>query len=530
MDKINMRTTSRVDVNKQPPEPESTRGSPPTSPGASQPQPPQQHDRPGRERISKAAPSRVRSQSAEPNRKPSIFRSIFRNATNVARKYNNKANTKYDPQIHIDPPINGPRDPNKPHRGGRPRRRSSFAHPPSKRRHWQGEPIPGPGERNPPTTAAGKTDKTDEEIDDETTARILASPNHSDPVISQINAMVEDEDDQAPPPKLGPVKSVTFDIQMETEDTDKNLSEPQQQLDDKDELIQHLKNELQQKEESLAIMQKKAADAEAKAADIPPALVLLRSEEELINGWNDLAHEIHNFVRGYLKNADRKNREKWMATNKRKLKEIAPSYKKIAADSKHVRWLIEALIWKLLCRTIFGSSTNEAPIAWGGRYGELLSELGSALMERLEPEDERFQRLYHHWKALSTNLFHMAGLQEMAETRVNRIMDVLGCALGDLLSPAAAKDTLYHKALLSIVRNAASLDRLFSGQTKWYLAYYPPDKHGTEPRPGRIRFATSNGPIGSDRFTVRPALCRAGGGDGEIYNSFKPIVNHVVKP
>ncbi|RSL65942.1 hypothetical protein CEP54_003981 [Fusarium duplospermum] len=374
MDEINMRTTSRDDVNKQAPRPESPRASPPTGPEASQPQ---QHERPGRERIHKAASNRVRSQSAEPNRKPSIFRSIFRNATNVARRYNDKANTKYDPQAHIDPQINGTRDPNKPHRGGRrPRRSNSFAHPPSKRRHWQGEPIPGPGERNPPKTAAVKTDRADGDTDDETTARILASPNHSDPVISQINAMVEDEDDQVPRPKLGPVKSVTFDIQTETEDTDKNPSKLRQQLDDKDELIQDLKNELQQKEESLAVMQKKVADAEAKVADIPPTLVLLRSEEELINGWDDLAHEINSFVKGYFKGVDRKNREKWMATNKRKLKEIAPSYKKMAADSKHLRWLIEALIWKLLCRTIFGSSTNEAPVAWGGRYGELLSELG----------------------------------------------------------------------------------------------------------------------------------------------------------
>lgn len=151
-------------------------------------------------------------------------------------------------------------------------------------------------------------------------------------------------------------------------------------------------------------------------------------------------------------------------------------------------------------------------------------------MERLEPEDERCQRLYHHWKALSTNLFDMAGLQEMAEARVNKVMEVVGGALGDLLSPSAVKDTLYLKALLSIVRNATSLDRLFSGQMKWYLAYYPPERHSTESRIGRIRFATSNGPFASDRFTVRPALCRAGGGGGEVYNSFKPIVNHVVKP
>ncbi|KAJ4142724.1 Saccharopine dehydrogenase, partial [Fusarium falciforme] len=302
---------------------------------------------------------------------------------------------------------------------------------------------------------------------------------------------MEDGDDRASPPKLGPVESGTFDVQINAGDTDKKMSELQQQLDDKDELIQHLKSELQKKEESLAFMRKKAADAAAKAADMPPALVLLRSEEELINGWNDLANEISNFVRGYLKNVDRKNREKWMATNKRKLKEIAPSYKKIAADSKHLHWLIEALIWRLLYQHIFGSSTNEAPIAWGGRYGDLLSELGSALMESLEQEDERFQRLYHHWKALSTNLFDMAGLQEMSEARVNKIMEVLGGALGDLLSTSAAKDMLYLKALLSIVRNATSLDRLFSGQMKWYLAYYPPERHGTESRP-RISFESQS--------------------------------------
>lgn len=523
-----MKTTSRDEMKKQAPGPESPRTSPPMSLGASQPQQPQQHDRPGRERTPKAAPNGVRSQSAEPGRMPWI-RSMFRNATNVARRYNDKANTKYDHQGQIDPPVNGIRDLNKLNRGGRPMRSNSFAHPPSKRRHWQGEPISGPGEGIPPRTAAGKTNQDDEDISDGITARILASPNHSDPVISQINATMEDDHDQASPPKLGPVESGTFDVQINGGDTDKKLSELQQKLDDKDELIQHLKSELQKKEESLAFMRKKAADAAAKAADMPPALVLLRSEEELINGWNDLANEISNFVRGYLKKVDRKNKEKWMATNKKKLKEITPSYKKIAADSKHLHWLIEALIWRLLCQQIFGSSTNEAPVAWGGRHGEHLSQLGNALMERLEPEDERFQRLYHHWKALSTNLFDMVGLQEMAETRVNEIMEVLGGALGDLLSTSAAQDRLYLKARLSIVRNATSLDRLFSGQMKWYLAYYPQERHGTESRP-RIRFATSNTPAASDRFTVRPALCRAGGGGGEIYNDFKPIVSHVVRP
>ncbi|KAJ4328333.1 hypothetical protein N0V84_001204 [Fusarium piperis] len=467
MDNINMNTTSRDEMKKQAPAPESPRASPPMSPGVSQPQQSQQHDRPGRERKSNAAPNGVRSQSAEPSRKSSIFRSIFRNATNVARRYNDKANTKYDPQAQVDPPINGTRDLNKPNRAGRPTRSNSFAHPPSKRRHWRGEPISGPGERIPPKTAAGKTNQADEDIDDGVTARILASPNHSDPVISQINATIEDEADQASPPKLGPVESGTFDVKINAGDAEQKLGELRQQLDDKDELIQHLKEELQKKEESLAFMRKKAAEAAAKAADIPPALVLLRSEEELINAWKDLAHEISNFVRGYLNNVGRKNREKWTTTNSRKLNEISPSYKKIAADSKNLHWLIEALIWKLLCRKIFGSSANEVPIAWGGRYGELLSELGSALMERLEPEDERCQRLYHQWKALSTNLFDMAGLQDMAETRVNKVMETLGGALGDLLSPSAAKDTLYLKALLSIVRNATSLDRLFSGQTKW---------------------------------------------------------------
>ncbi|KAL2687804.1 hypothetical protein Neosp_005373 [[Neocosmospora] mangrovei] len=523
-----MKTTSKDKIKRQALGPESPRTSPPMSLGASQPQQPQQHDRPGRERIPKAVTNGVRSQSAEPSRMPSIFRSMARNASNVARWYNDKANAKYNHQGQIDPPMNGVRGPNKLNRGGRPMRSNSFAHPPSKGRHWQGEPISGPVERIPPRTA-GKTGQTDGDIDDETTARILASPNHSDPVISQINATMEDDDGRVSPPKLGPVESGAFDVQINAGDTDKKLSELQQQLDDKDELIQDLKNKLQKKEESLEFMRKKAADAAAKAANMPPALVLLRSEEELINGWNDLAHEISNFVRGYLKNVDRKNREKWVTTNK-KLKDITPSYKKIAADSKHLHWLIEALIWRLLCQQIFGSSTNEAPVAWGGRHGELLSQLGNALMERLEPEDERFQRLYHHWKALSTNLFDMAGLHEMAEARVNKIMEVLGGALGDLLSPSAAKDTLYLKCLLSIVRNATFLDRLFSGQMKWYLAYYPPERHVAEPRPSRIRFATSNGSAASDRFTMRPALCRAGGGDGEIYNGFRQIVAHVMKP
>ncbi|KAM0428902.1 hypothetical protein ACHAPT_006702 [Fusarium lateritium] len=528
MDKINMKTTSRDEM-KQVPGPESPgpRASPKAmSPGPSQPQ---QHERQGRERTPKATPNGIRSQSAEPGRM-SIIRSVFRSATSAARKYNTKANTKYGPQVQVDPLINGARDPNKLNRGGRPMRSNSFAHSPSERRHWQGEPISVPGESFPPKTAAEKTDQTDEGIGIGATAGIIASPNHSDPVISQIKSPTDNDADPASPPKLGPVESGTFNVQINTGDTGKSLSELQQQLDDKDELIQHLKNELQKKEESLAFMRKKAADAAARAADIPPALVLLRSEEELINGWNDLTYEITNFVRSYLKNVDRKNREKWTAANKRKLKEIAPSYKKIAADSKHLHWLIEALIWKLLFQTVFGSSTNESPVAWGGRYGELLSEIGSALMERLEPEDERFQRLYHHWKALSTNLFDMAGLQEMGETRVNKIMEILGAALGDLLSPSAAQDRLYLKALLSIVRNATALDRLFAGQMKWYLAFYPAERHGTQSRPGRISFTTNHGPDASDRFTVRPALCRAGGGGGEIYNAFSPIVNHVVKP
>lgn len=370
-----MKTTSRDEMKKQALGPESPRISPPMSPGTSQPQQPQQNDRPGRERIPKAAPNGVRSQSAEPSRMPSIFRSIFRN-----RRSNDKANTRYDPQMQTDASMNGSRDPNKLNRSGRPMRSNSFAHPPTKRRQWQGEPIPGLGERIHPKTAAGRADQTDEDINDGFTAGFLASPNHSDPVISQINATMEDDVDYASPPKLGPVESGTFDVQINPDDTEKNLNKLQQELDGRDELIQDLKKELQKKEESLAFMRKKAADAAAKAADIPPALVLLRSEEELINSWNDLAHEISNFVRGYLKNVDRKNREKWMTTNKRKLKEIAPSYKKVAADSKHLHWLIEALIWKLLYQKIFGSSTNESPVAWGGRYGELLSELGMCSM------------------------------------------------------------------------------------------------------------------------------------------------------
>src|SRR5204862_2281598 len=79
-----------------------------------------------------------------------------------------------------------------------------------------------------------------------------------------------------------------------------------------------------------------------------------------------------------LKDASDRKMQTWADSQGFQLKEITPNYRKFATDRKCGSLLIEAAIWNMLVRLVFGDSASNGSICWAGKYAGKVSKLSKS--------------------------------------------------------------------------------------------------------------------------------------------------------
>ncbi|KAK0747239.1 hypothetical protein B0T21DRAFT_405890 [Apiosordaria backusii] len=272
----------------------------------------------------------------------------------------------------------------------------------------------------------------------------------------------------------------------------------------------------------------KAADSAGIAAETPLGQSRLQvTESRILEAWRELAFEIHNFVLCYLsiKDLGTRKMEQWVKARGDKLKEISPSYDRMALDKAASGWFMEAAIWQLLHGAVFASSTAHGNACWAGRYQSRLEKLSVALVSSIKSSEPDKTRHFHQWKAATTSLIYTLG--PSATNVKETILDVAD-RLEELIDTFKSRLPMVavRDILQKIVTKAVAFDETLCGQPSWYYLCYPEprdnfyfDRELTDVAEG----ASATGQ--KAKFVIRPSLSRTGGRRGEGSYAERQVVD-----
>ncbi|KAH6980886.1 hypothetical protein BKA56DRAFT_673350 [Ilyonectria sp. MPI-CAGE-AT-0026] len=287
-------------------------------------------------------------------------------------------------------------------------------------------------------------------------------------------------------------------------------------------------NKMQEADETMDRLRARVTDAASKSAEMPTQSPLRRPETEIIKDWQSLSYDVRNLVSNYFKGIKETKMISWAKSQGHYLEELTPYYAQAAADSKCGMALIEAAIWNVLMKLVFGDSATNGAMCWAGRHSGKLSKLSREVFKDIPRKDWDEQApLFHRWKALTTDLVSGISLKQDREDRIADVTDELESMMERFRSKLSFAS--FRRELQSVVRQAIELDELFCGQEAWYrLAVPAVGRYDIEVDRNTMSIAGGGANTRNVRFLIRPCLCRAGGGRGEPYEKAFLLDNYVV--
>jgi hypothetical protein len=147
-------------------------------------------------------------------------------------------------------------------------------------------------------------------------------------------------------------------------------------------------------------------------------------------------------------------------------------------------------------------------------------------VRQTDPEGLQRSKLFHQWRAQTTNLLSAMGPRNGREETIVDIADALDDLLQPLRSWGASES--FRQALKGIAHDAVALDESFSGQQTYYCLRYPDRRSNVAFDPIRMRMVEESSGYRKVAFTIRPGLCKAGGQSGEKYGTLVILDHYLV--
>lgn len=137
---------------------------------------------------------------------------------------------------------------------------------------------------------------------------------------------------------------------------------------------------MQEADETIDRLRVRVTDAASKSAEMPTQSPLHRPETEIIKDWQSLSYDVRNLVSNYFKGIKETKMISWAKSQGHHLEELTPYYAQAVADNKCGMALIEAAIWNVLMKLVFGDSAMNGAMCWAGRHSGKLSKLSKTYL------------------------------------------------------------------------------------------------------------------------------------------------------
>ncbi|KAH7369342.1 hypothetical protein B0T11DRAFT_278626 [Plectosphaerella cucumerina] len=274
-----------------------------------------------------------------------------------------------------------------------------------------------------------------------------------------------------------------------------------------EEEITQLLEENKKQKQLIARLQRDRKTAAGRNINTPFKSSLAQPESVLRDDLKNLAYRIFNLVFNHFSTWHEEDRVTWARRAKDALVEITPDPVQAAADPNAGLALMQAAIWNVLTKLVFGEVDAVPPMCWAGRHGDGLSRLASTLHQDFSHRDARRHRAaYTQWRAMTASLISDIQPPSAHEPEAIPVLDKLVSFLALDRCRIPTHDQC-RRDLRVVVEKAIDLDLRLAGQPASYAVGWPEGVGFDATFDPDIMVKTEDGEL-SERvwFSIQPCL------------------------